>query len=326
MKRWYSSVAICLVALTWSAIAFANPANVVIETDAKAWSAAPSFLANVAETEPNNSLATAQFLGCGNILAPATIAVGAAPPDTDYVTFTANAGDLITVGTEANGTTGQVGDTRIRLFNNAGGVLASDDDAGPGLYSLIAGFVAPYTGTYYVGIAAFGSETGGYRAFLVCCPSTPPANDVCAGATPLPCGNLSLSGGTQCYTNNYTPLASGTGGCTGFTALGRDVVYRIDAGQADQLNVTYTSSGDGSIYIITDCNNPTTTCVAGADATLGGAPEVLSYVFPTAGTYYLVLDTFGTNSSGFWTLDGALQCVATPTRRATWGSIKSIYR
>ena len=323
MKRSYSVLAAVLAILTWSAVALADPNNVGGEP--KAWTSVDKTLADVAEVEPNNSLATAQFLGCGNVFRPASIAAGVTPPDTDYVSFTANAGEVLAVGTDADGAAGQVGDTRIRLFNNTGGVLASDDDSGPGLYSLISGVVAPYTGTYYVGIAAFSTQTGGYKAFIVCCPATAPANDVCAGANQIPCGTINYAGSTLCYNNNYTPLTSGTGGCTGFTALGRDLVYQIIAAAGDQLSVTYTSSADGSIYIITDCANPTTTCVAGADATFSGQPEVLNYAFTSAGVYYLILDSFGTNTSGAWTLVGSLNCPV-PTEHASWGKVKTIYR
>ncbi len=323
MKRSYSVIAAVLVLLVWSAVAFADPASQ--ENEPKAWSSNTDGMADVAEVEPNNSLALAQFLGCGNVLRPASIAAGVAPPDTDYVSFTAIAGSFITIGTDADGA-GGVGDTRIRLFNDSGVTLATDDDGGPVFYSLISNFVAPYTGTYYVGIAAFSTQTGTYKAFINCitCPPGVP-EDVCAGAIPLACGNIDYSGNTICYTNNYTPLASGTGGCTGFTAQGRDLVYRINAAAGDVLNVTYTNSADGSIYLITDCANPTTTCVAGADATLSGQAEVLNYAFPAAGVYYLIVDSFGTNTSGSYTLVGSLDCI-TPTEKVSWGKVKAIYR
>ena len=94
----------------------------------------------------------------------------------------------------------------------------------------------------------------------------------------------------------------------------------------DSLSASYTSSADGSIYIITDCANPTTTCVKGADATLSGQAEVLGYTFPTAGLYYLILDSFGTSTSGTWTLTGKLICHAVPANRRSWSQVKTIYR
>jgi len=324
MNRRYSVIAALLALVIGSAVASANPSSVEINAG-KAWSSTlPSLFADVAEVEPNSTYLTAQFLGCGNVLRPATIA---AVGDTDYVTFTANAGDFITIGTDADGA-GSVGDTRIRLFDSAGGsVLASDDDGGPGLYSLISGFAAPYTGTYTVGIAAYSSQTGPYKAFVICCPPVRPAGDLCADAAVLECGDFSLSGNTACYTNDYTPLASGTGGCTGYVEAGRDLVYRVYASGGDVLNATFTSTGDGALYVVTDCADPATTCVVGADATLAGQPEVITgFVFPATGFYYLILDTFGTNTSGDYTLTGSIDCVTVGTSKKSWGELKVIYR
>jgi hypothetical protein len=328
--RFRSRALLTAVGLTTALLVGAAMASdKAIESQEKNWdptSGAISLLADVADVEPNGTFATAQVLGCGNTFRPATI--GAAR-DTDYVAFTATAGTLVTIGTDADGTTGQIGDTRIRLFNSAGAVLASDDDSGPGLYSLISNFAITTTGTYYVGFAAFSTTaTGAYKGFITCqIPQPPPANDTCAGAIPIDCGvTLSLSGSTTFANNDYTPLLSGTGGCTGFTALGRDVVYSLTVTAGQILNISYTSSADGSVYVISDCASPTTSCVAGADATLGGVPEVLNYAFATAGTYYLILDSFGTNSSGNWTLTGTLSCPVVPVDKVTWSSIKSLYR
>ena len=151
------------------------------------------ILSDVPEVEPNDAPAQANLLGCGNTFRPAEIAVQA-PRDTDWVAFTANAGDVITFGTDADGLT-PVGDTRISLVSSDGvTVLGTDDDGGPGRYSLLS-LCAPYTGTYYGRIAAFSSQTGTYMAFLACSPSSAP-NDQCAGAIGIPCGAISLSGST----------------------------------------------------------------------------------------------------------------------------------
>jgi uncharacterized protein YfaP (DUF2135 family) len=327
MNRCYRVITALLVLITWSSLAVGDPNNTEIQSGEKSGtiessSPAPSTLADVPEVEPNNSLATAQLLGCGNVLRPASIATGA-PPDTDYVAFVANAGDVITITTGPDGGTSV--DTRIRLFNNSGVVLASDDDSGPGLYSAICSITAPYTGVYYVGIAAFTAGNGGvYRADVSCTPLE--ANDVCAGAVQIPCGLINLAGNTSCYTNNYT-LPVGAASCTGFTAAGDDVVYRLDVSGGDDIAVIYTSTADASIYIVTDCANPAGTCVAGADATFGGQPEVLNYAFTASGTYYLILDSFGAGqTSGQWTLMGELRCGVVPTQKASWGQVKVTYR
>ena len=262
------------------------------------------FLSDVSEVEPNDTPAQATPLGCGNTLRPAEIAVQAVR-DTDWISFTANAGDLITFGTDDDGPS-PVGDTRISIVSDDGTtVLASDDDGGPVAYSLVA-ICAPYTGTYYGRVAAFSSQTGTYMAFLTCAPSGAP-NDRCAGAIPLACGPIALSGTTANACPDYTLPESG---CTGFFANGRDVVYRLDVLAGDSLYLDYAqSAADASIYIVADCADPAGTCIAGEDSTLVGGHETLSHTFAAAGTYYLILDSFSPGSGGPWTATGALTCV-----------------
>jgi flagellar hook capping protein FlgD len=260
-------------------------------------------LSDVAEVEPNNTPAQANVLGCGNTFRPAAIAVQAVR-DTDWISFSANAGQVITFGTDADGPT-PIGDTRISILSSDGvTVLGTDDDGGPGRYSLLS-ICAPYTGTYYGRIAAFGSQTGTYMAFLTCSASSAP-NDQCAGAIPLSCGAIDLSGTTANACPDYSPAE---GGCTGFVANGRDVVYQVNAFAGDSLFLDYVqSTTDASIYVVSDCSNPAGTCVAGEDSTLVGGHETLSYKFASTGTYYVILDSFSPGSGGPWTATGVLTC------------------
>lgn len=326
MKKRYALLAGLLLLAAAAIPALSDQKS--IEQNEKYWNpiGGIQIMADVAEVEPNNSLGTAQALGCGNVFRPASIAVST-PRDTDWVYFDANAGDILTLGTDADGSTGQVGDTRIGLLKGDGTLLASDDDSGPGLYSLISNFVAPYTGRYYGRLAAYGSGTGGYKAFVICqTPEPPPVNDRCDGAIPIPCGMINLQGTTQWATNNYTPPLPFPNTCTRFQALGRDVVYSLNALPGDWVNLAYTSTADGSFYIMTACDSIVTTCVIGEDSTTTGGQEDFEYTFTAPGTYYLVLDSYGVNTWGTWTLTGEYRCVATENRRTTWGRLKSIYR
>ena len=56
-------------------------------------------LADVPEQEPNGSAAEAQFVGCGNSLNPASLANTPSARDTDWVSFNASSGDLLTLDT-----------------------------------------------------------------------------------------------------------------------------------------------------------------------------------------------------------------------------------
>jgi hypothetical protein len=92
------------------------------------------------------------------------------------------------------------------------------------------------------------------------------------------------------------------------------------------VDLYYTSAADASIYILTDCSTPTTSCVAGADATVTGGTEHLVYTFPATGAYFLVLDNYGTGAGGAFTLTGTFTCTVVPVDRATWGRVKTLYR
>jgi hypothetical protein len=262
------------------------------------------ILSDVPEVEPNDTPGQATPLVCGSVLRPAQIAVQAVR-DTDWIVFTANSGDVIIFGTDADGPT-PVGDTRISLVSNDGvTVLGTNDDRGLGNHYSLLSLCAPYTGTYYGRIAAFSSQTGTYMAFLTCSASSAP-NDQCAGAIRIPCGPFSLSGSTASACPDYALPGSG---CTGFLANGRDVVYKVESFAGDSISLDYVQDeADASIYIVTDCSDPAGTCVAGEDSTLVGGHETLAYRFTTPGTYYIILDSFSPGSGGPWTLSGVLTC------------------
>lgn len=142
--------------------------NVPDDNDGGKWNPTEVLgpLSDQAEVEPNDTPALANPFACGDVLRPASIGV---PNDRDFITFTTAAGTIIQFGTDADGATGQVGDTFIDLIASDGTtVLASSDDEGPGLYSLLT-YTATYTGTYYGRIRAFSATAvGGYRAFVAC--------------------------------------------------------------------------------------------------------------------------------------------------------------
>lgn len=163
-------------ALVCAALAYtlASAAPGALEpTSSKVWQPLGHYspLADRAETEPNNTIETADTLACGDVLRPASISPR---EDLDYVVFTANAGDVITVGTSADGVDGQLDDSVITLFDSGGNSLAIDDDSGPGRYSLLV-YTALTTGTYYARVSGYDAlGSGDYQAFLRCTPAPDP--------------------------------------------------------------------------------------------------------------------------------------------------------
>lgn len=136
--------------------------------------------------------------------------------------------------------------------------------------------------------------------------AVPPENDNCDAAPLLaPCSKGSLEGDTSEARNDYDPTS---GGCTGRAAEGRDVAYAIDLMPGQTLQLTYTAVADGSMYLVFDCGEPTFSCVQGVDATGPGEPEVLTHVSAEIARCYIVLDSFGADTGGAWTLEYTVTC------------------
>jgi hypothetical protein len=125
----------------------------------------------------NDSLATAQPLTVSNGTAEVTGSIGSttysvpAVPDVDFYSFTATAGDMLTIdiggGIKDGGPTNPIRsvDTVIALFMADGTMLYLNDDADDvDLGSIatndsrIVNAVLPATGTYFVGVAGTGMQ------------------------------------------------------------------------------------------------------------------------------------------------------------------------
>jgi hypothetical protein len=302
-----------LLGLTFAVSAWADPIN---SENERAWSYPFVTLADVNETEDNGTFATADPISCGDVFHAAITPVY----DMDFISFTVPAGTLITFGTDAEGAS-PVGDTVITLYNPSQVQVATSDDEGPGLYSLLS-YTTTVAGTYYGKIIGYSTRVGTYKAFVNCViPEPPPPNDTCAGAIDIPCGPFSLSGTTQWAMNDYAQASSNS--CTGYISAGNDMVYKFTVQAGANIDVTYTTTADGSFYIVTDCAvlDP---CEIGADDTYTGQPEIIQHTFSTAGTYYMILDSYGAGY-GTWTLVGTLTC-PTAAGNSTWGQVKNLYR
>jgi hypothetical protein len=157
-------------------------------------------------------------------------------------------------------------------------------------------YTAVTAGDYFLVVDGYGSAAGPYRLDLTLNPA-PLVNDTCAGAIDARAGGLFV-GTTQSARDDYSPRASGSGGCTGHAAAGGDVVYRVVLAAGERLRASLDAAWDASLYLVTDCAMPAASCVAGQD---DGNPEALDFVAPAAGTYFLVVDGAG-GARGAFTL------------------------
>jgi len=268
-----------------------------------------------AEAEPNDDYTTANPLVVGDDM---NAAIDIAD-DMDFFAFEATAGATVTFETMP----GDIGDTKMYLFDTDGITeLAYNDDIGyPNYYSQIE-YTFAADGIYFIEVIGYSSSyTGTYilTAGEADPPCPAPENNTCEGAIELPFGstvNFNNCGATNDYTTS-------SGGCTGYSANGIDVVYYVDLVEDQQLTVTATTSYDNAIYLVTDCADIDNTCVAGADATTNGVETLVFDAADAPGRYFLILDGYSSTSEGDWevVIDGVVA-----TQQTTFDSLKSLYR
>lgn len=165
-------------------------------------------------------------------------------------------------------------------------------DAGAPLHTRIRG-MAP--GTYYLVVEA--GRGGSYTATVSATspPSTPTpvtGNDGCGGAVLVPMTGGLYSGSTVTALNDYT-----TSTCGGM-ASSPDVAFRLDLTARSLVTVTTDgSSFDTVVYYYMGSCHAGGGELACDDDSGSGATSLLSRVLEP-GTYFFIVDGFGTGSSG----------------------------
>jgi len=110
------------------------------------------------EIEPNNSFATAQFIGPENYPANAFAFDGSLTAgDIDFITLTLPDAVALTALTVSVPPGFADVDTRLGVFNSAFALIGSDDNSGPGSFSFLEVQLTP--GTYYIAITG-GTDVG----------------------------------------------------------------------------------------------------------------------------------------------------------------------
>ena len=127
----------------------------------------------ITEIEPNDSIATAQFINPANYPANAFAFDGfLSPGDVDYITFTVPDAIALTALTVSIPPDFANVDTMLGIFNSVGVLLDSDDDEGPGDFSFLEVQLTP--GTYYIAVSGSGdvdftgdhNVEGGYKLIV----------------------------------------------------------------------------------------------------------------------------------------------------------------
>ena len=243
---------------------------------------------DVTESEPNNACP-------GNPYTLGNTFHGAIDPsgDWDWISFTCDAGTEITIGTDADGSLPTV-DTYIELYeNDCSTMLTSNDDGGPGLYSLIESFPAPYTGTYHLKVRAYStSATGNYILLGYC--TIPPESE------------YETEPNDDCPGNSYTMGYIFHGGII----PGGDVDWvQFDCVAGDLLTIG--TAQDGALSTVdTKIELYESDCTTLLDSDDDGGPGLYSLIsgfpVPYTGTYHLKIFGYSSYSNGNYILEGEL--------------------
>lgn len=216
-------------------------------------------------------------------------------------------------------------DSSLYLVTSCGSIstscVAGQDNGNPEAID----YTAAASGDFFMVVDGFGGQGGTY-SLDVTVTAAQLANDTCAGALDVTAGGT-FTGDTTNAAADYTPIASGAGGCTGFNANSNDVAYSVVLQAGERLQATLTATWDASLYMVSDCSNIAGTCVAGQD---NGNPEVVDFTAQTTGSYFIIVDGYGV-ARGAFSLDvsvspqvtGGDTCMAPVMVPAAGGSFQS---
>ncbi|HKK69696.1 MAG TPA: PPC domain-containing protein [Candidatus Krumholzibacteria bacterium] len=283
----------------------------------------PSLLlraAQIAEVEPNDIPADAQEIAVGDV-------VDAGVPDGDVDWFRIDASTETWVAVSTAPIDGSVTDTVLELFESDGtSLIATDDDAGVGLYSALTGITVPDDGVVYARITRFSSVgDDAYRLAVEPsdAPPAPPVNDLPETAEVLEGCNVVVQGTTVGATNQLDVLA-----CVNPDALGGDVYYQVEVPYSYQLTIQIEPDGafDPAAYLFADPTDPAGSCVAGIDEAFTGENETLLFTNESADelpvTLYLAIDGWDPQRAG--SFSAALSCdFVVDTGDESFGSLKA---
>ena len=194
------------------------------------------------------------------------------PDDVDWFSFSAQSGFDYTFETVL----GTLSDSVLRLISTDGTMqLDIDDDGGPGLASLI-NWPAPSSGTYYLEVSSFGSNTGSYDLDITETAPDDHGNDP-GSATPV---------GTNSSNAGVIEVPDDVDWFSFSAQSGFDYTFETVLGTLSD-SVLRLISTDGTMQLdIDDDGGP-------------GLASLINWPAPSSGTYYLEVSSFGSNTGSY---------------------------
>ncbi|HKR05411.1 MAG TPA: HYR domain-containing protein, partial [Bacteroidia bacterium] len=213
--------------------------------------------------------------------------------------------------------TGTTYDSRLSVYTGpcASLVLVSGgcNDDFCGLQSQVT-FTGSAGVTYYILVNGFTTGSGPYTLTATCTPITPPpANDNCAGATPVSCGG-SVSGNTTFATDDAGfPACPGTG--NNFKGVWHTIT--LPTSGTVTLSLCGGSLWDSYLRLFSGTCGALT-CIASDDDGCGGVGlSTLTTAPLAAGTYRILVAGFSSTAFGPYTLSATCNLCAAPPNGGT---------
>jgi hypothetical protein len=186
----------------------------------------------------------------------------------------------------------------------------------------------PYTitglnsGTTYLVRVFTVSNLNVFSAFTLCVgtPPPPPANDVCTGATVIPCGG-SIAGNNTFATSDVLPTIT-CGSTTATIGTNRAVWFSVTPTLSGSLTVsactgttwdTYMRVYDGTCGTFTNC--------LGFDDDGCGSQSTVTFTAVAGTTYYVLLGGYGTAAFGAYTISATCPAACSAPTSVSVGSI-----
>lgn len=137
-----------------------------------------------------------------------------------------------------------------------------------------------------------------------------PTGDICLDAIDAS-GGGSFDIDMSSLANDYSLPGSS---CVGDSTPGNDAILKVDLGSNENLdvNVTPTSNGDPSVYLLDDCqavaDDMKSPCLRGTDSSMSGNDESLNYASQKEQTVFIGVDGDEADATqGTWTVDVSIQ-------------------
>lgn len=188
----------------------------------------------------------------------------------------------------------------IMLYNGcptAGGTCVANAQGSAGNQAIGCAPVTAGT-TYYLVVDSYPSPTCNPFSVTISAPTGgTPAGTVCSNAVAMTFPFSATGESTLCFGNDYSNASTGSPGS--LYESGEDKVYKFTTTGSNCFNLLLSNASSDYIgyQVYSGCPGTAgTTCIANGGGATSGSLSA-SFTVPSAGTYYLVIDTWSAPSS-----------------------------